>query len=258
MPKYDTSAPQESTTQEWHPLETGEYTMKIAGAKVAPSIFEDEDGNHREELTLTWELAEWTPEYDDASYQPGQKVFQRMPPWYGVSKTRGDSKFKQFIDQLRKDNLIPTEFWIAGAEDADNQGDLIGITRRVMVEKYIKQQGKNAGQPGNRVLAISPLKKHNGSNAPSPPQHAPTPSQAMTTFNKPAASEPDLPWNPTDSPERADLISEAQTLAKECGGFWLRKRFEEEPDEEIQHMIGRMQNYLKRSASDPNEELFPA
>lgn len=153
MPLFDVTKPEVSgsTEKEWVPFETGEYVMRIADAKIAPSNFPDEDGNHPEEFTVRWELDEWRSEFDETGYMQKQAVFQHMRPWYGESR-RGPSKFKEFVDTLVKAGLVPEQ-----AEDVDV---FLGIRARVLVQRYTKgeQAGINKGKPGNKVVGVAPIK----------------------------------------------------------------------------------------------------
>jgi hypothetical protein len=143
--------------KDWVPLATGQYTMQIAEAKIEPSPFANDDGEFPDRLSIRWQLAEWNEDYEDAGYMKGQTVFQQFNPWYGDTK-KGPSKFKVFIDDLLKEQLIPAQFTIADGDIPGTEGDLVGITRRVMVENYAKTMGPNKGQPGNRVLAVTGIK----------------------------------------------------------------------------------------------------
>lgn len=157
MAKFDVTQPQQrDSDNEWTPLDTDSYIMKITAAKIAPSRFANDDGEFPDQLTVVWSLADWNQDYDDAGYQAGQKVFQQMAPWYGEGR-KGASKLKQFVDPLIAEELIPAQFEIAEGDTPETEGDLIGITRQVMVEKYLKTMGANKGQPGNRVMAVTKL-----------------------------------------------------------------------------------------------------
>lgn len=223
MPTFDTTQPTE-TTSEWTPLETGTYPMRIAEAQIAKSKFADDRGDFRDELTLVWELTKpHRPEWTEAGYSEGQRVFQRMAPFYGSTKAGIDSRFKQFIDRLLKVGLIKSNFWIAGEGDAPNQGDLVGITMNVMVEQYIKTQGANAGQPGNKVLATALIDGKPQPQTPAPPIAERTkpnladaddivPKGGYAT-TKPSADDMSTP----------DLRAYAKTLAPNAGRWWAKE-----------------------------------
>lgn len=237
MPTFDLTKPEESEGGEWTPLATGEYVMKIAEAQVAKNPFPNDDGEFDDQLKITWELAEWNPDYEAAGYQQRQKVFWQMRPWYGSGK-RGDSKFKAFIDDLKRQELIKNinDMYIAGEKEAPNQGDLIGITQRVMVEYYVKTMGKNAGQPGNRVLAVAPPRKS-----------SPTPATSQTNGD----TESDYHAQLYDQFKAGDFDDNLAELAGEFAAatdnpMWTRKKFGERNPEQLKMDIMSMWAYIQR------------
>lgn len=126
-------------------LETDVYRMEVKKASIAPNTYADPDdnGNYPDQLLIVWEVFQAGPEQDDEVV--GRAVFQRMAPWYGIGK-RGPSQFKLLVDSLNEQEIItidPLDF---------EPEDLVGIKQRVSVEQYTKTMGKNAGQPGNRVV----------------------------------------------------------------------------------------------------------
>lgn len=208
---------------EWTPLATGQYLMQIAEAKIAPSKFANDEGKFPEQLSITWKLAEWTQDYAEAGYQEGQKVFQQFNPWYGESK-KGPSKFKMFIDPLIAEELIPPQFEIAELDMPATEGDLIGITRRVMVELYAKTMGANKGQPGNKVLAVT---------SPKP-------------FRTTAKEAPVAPRSPSkeamDGMTQQEMVDYAKHLAQQAGSFWAKKSdWAQQPIATLQGNIRRME-----------------
>lgn len=257
MARFDTTAPAPETEATWTPLETAVYPMKIIEAKIAPAHFPDDRGDHPDYLTIVWALnpktQEQKAEFTAAGYESGQKVWQRIKWYLGNTKTGAPSRARQFLDQFIADGDIPANVDIAIGDEPATSGDLVGIERYVVVEKYLKEQGDNAGMPGNRVKALLAKKTADGSAA-----RSPTPTQAMTRGNtaiRQQQQDEELPWNPPElTPEREQLLSEARTLAKTAGGHWLNKRFHEEPDDELRHMIGRMERQIERN--DPNRPLF--
>lgn len=243
MPNFNTNNPETTDGQEWEPLATGQYLMKIAEAQVAPSPFENEDGGHDDQLKIVWELAEWLPEYENNNYKQGQRVYQQMRPWYGSGK-RGDSKFKQFVDGLLAQGLIKPEFYIADADNASNQGDLIGIKQLVMVERYIKGQGKNAGQPGNRVLAVTAPKK----NGHTPP---PTPSIPRRTAVQPHELKPKSEIVPprevmeqwitdVEHGTRDELLTAADSIRAYASPYYATMDLSKREDAAIRRMLPAM------------------
>lgn len=251
--RFNVNQPQQRDgDSEWTPLATGQYLMKIAEAKIAPSPFENDDGEKPDELTIVWQLADWNEEYAEAGYQSGQKVFQRFNPWYGESR-KGPSKFKQFIDPLIQEGLIPPEFEVAQDDLPANQGDLIGLTRRVMVEHYTKSMGVNKGQPGNRVLAVTSLPRAKG-----------TVKEVVRNGGKVDLADVDATDGPTAPSDRnsmthSELVGYAQSLAAEAGGEWAGKQdWDTASDGILRARITRMEKALSTpvAVTDDQEELF--
>ncbi len=258
MPNFNARQTEESTST-FTPLETGEYVMRITKAQIAPSIFANDKGSFDDELKLRWELAEWNSDYEDAGYEENQAVFQQMRPWLGTT-SKGPSKFKQLIDQLLEERLIPEDFWIAGEGEDDTQGDLIGVRRRVMVEKYTKSKGQNAGKPGNRVLAWAPLKPQ--PRKPQAAQAAPQPSRSMLPpeYNGKDLSDLEQCFNGVAEGfivDKPDLVKVAKDMAWQAKGFWLKRDFEKANETQLAQMIKSMWTAIQRANSDPNEPLFP-
>lgn len=148
-------------TGEFALLETDVYRMKIVRATIEADQFAEKrkDGTQPDKLVLCWEVSEAGPEQDEDVV--GLSVWQRMSPYYGTIREGGVSKFKAFLDSLADQGLI--ELDPSAGFDTDS---LIGIEQRVSVEKYTKTMGQNAGQPGNRVSAILPLKRKAAKPAP--------------------------------------------------------------------------------------------
>jgi hypothetical protein len=170
------STPQETTSssEDRVPLETGQYVMEIVMAQIAKSKWPDkrkvknpqtgeieEIEEFNDKANIGWGLVgPLTPEQEALSYQVGQRVYETMPPWYGIG-ARGDSKFKVRIDTFKAQKLIdPNNIFIAGETDDPQKGDLIGIKQLVMVEKYRKTMGDNKGDWGNKILAVVALNSH--------------------------------------------------------------------------------------------------
>lgn len=134
-------------------LNTDVYRAKIAEAKIEEDRFGEpqSDGSLPLQLVVRWEVTEVTDEQDDECV--GCAVWQRINPWYGITRAGPPSKFKTFIDALREQGLVadfdPTAF---------DPSILDGIEQRISVEKYTKGKGQNAGQPGNKVTAVLPLR----------------------------------------------------------------------------------------------------
>lgn len=135
-------------------LETDVYRMKIAEAMLEENQYADPnpDGSKPIQLVLRWEVTEATAEQE--TEVEGCAVWQRFNPYYGDVKGGGPSKFKAFVESLREQGLL-------GAFDphAFDTDTLVDIEQRVSVEKYIKTQGPNAGQPGNKVVSVLPIKR---------------------------------------------------------------------------------------------------
>lgn len=270
MPYVDTTVQQEETEQQWVPLETDQYVLEITEAQIAPSKFEDDKkpGQYPLELRIVWELAEWNEDYEAAGYEQGQRVYQHMRWFWGDTKEGVPSRSKQFILDLVNDGLIPPRPWIAGEGEAANQGDLIGVKRRATVEKYRKTKGVNAGQPGNRVVALAPLQRRPPAARPQPTPQQPrqpttTASQGMTRISKadfgpmddPAVAGEDetLPGGQT----RQQALEYARTLAKQAGGRWEQRNFDVMPTDKLAASIRYMERFLESLNSDPSADLFP-
>lgn len=247
---FDVTQPQTpSNEKEWTPLQTGQYLMRIAAAKIEPSPFANEDGEFPERLTVRWTLAEWTQEFDDAGYQEAQAVFQQFNPWYGDTR-KGPSKFKTFIDPLITEGLIPAQFEIAEGDTPDVEGDLIGITRSVMVENYAKTMGPNKGQPGNRVLAVT-----------APRTVRSTVKEVIKNGGRVDLAEVDasdttlIPPRDTDGATHAEMLSYAKSLAKECGGMWGSKTDWDQANAAMLRVrIGRMEKQLAEPTTEEDTE----
>lgn len=149
-------------------LETDVYRMKIARASIEADQFAEarKDGTQPEKLVLCWEVTEASPEQDDSVV--GLSVWQRINPYYGTVREGGVSKFKAFLDSLEDQGLLTIDL-----ENFDTDS-LIGVEQRISVEKYIKTMGANAGQPGNRVATILPLRRRKA-----PAKAAPTKNVAV-------------------------------------------------------------------------------
>lgn len=142
-------------------LPTDFYRMKIIEAKLEEDQFADKnkDGSQPIKLVLTWEVSALTEEQQEDAAAADEdwssvRIWQRLNPYYGTVKEGGPSKFKAFLDGLLGQGLL------AGFnEEAFDIESLVGIEQRVSVEKYTKTMGVNAGQPGNKIVAIAPLRK---------------------------------------------------------------------------------------------------
>lgn len=149
--EWDTTAPGAQTGQAYEVLPTGEYTMKIADARVeADELYgkPDANGEYPKKLVLKWETHRLTPEQEQAGIGLGEPVWQRFNTYYGTVKDGSPSKFKSFVDGLIKQGVLPPKF---------KASDFEGIVQRVSVEEYTKTMGPNTGKPGNRVAAVAPL-----------------------------------------------------------------------------------------------------
>jgi hypothetical protein len=269
MPVFIHAETPETSTSDFTPLATGEYLMKIATARVAPSVFPNKKGQFDDFLKIRWQLAEWSPEFEEAGYERDQAVFQDIRYWNGVTAAGVDSHLRQFILPLIKEGLVPEEINIAGADDPDDQGDLIGIVRRVLVVCEPKQEGPNKGKLGNKVRGIAPPRKQLPSGkvdlndtdeldpmpGPVTRNGARSAPQGWTTKDAhkwiAAALEPET----TDVEELREYANDVSGFA---GGFWAKRDFSDYTLEQLKDAFGRMKNYIDRSQGDPNEDLFPS
>lgn len=148
---WNTAEPASGGSSEWAPLPTDTYLMKIAEALIEDDKFAevDRDGKQPQKLVLTWEVTKLTPEQEQAGVKVGEKVWQRLNPYYGTTKDGNPSKFMAFVQSLVEQKLLPVgEFSV---------GDFVGITQRVLVEEYTKTMGANAGKQGNKVTSVASL-----------------------------------------------------------------------------------------------------
>jgi hypothetical protein len=272
MPSFDTTAPQETTDKKFSLFETGNYPMEIVAAKVAPSRFADDDGNVKDELTITYVLDPETPDQADEFRALGYETekgwmrqWDHMPPWYGTGK-RGPSKLKSRVDPFIERGLIPPQFDIAEGDQPEDEGDLIHLKCNVMIEKYILSMGPNKGNWGNRVLAITPRGKAKPPTptVPAPPA-IPRRTAVTTTNSTPAApkvippakyfddmlAEADDPALPMDQ-----LIEIDAEFRRYAGGFWTTKERATDPDE-LRNQLRRMLGMITRNRGEaqPEEDL---
>lgn len=150
-------------------LPTDVYRMKILEAKLEENTFAkpNKDGSKPMEIVLTWEMNGLTDEQAEVADERGEdwsdvRVWQHMAPYYGDVKDGGPSKFKAFIEQLRKIGYL-TDFDLT-AFDIDS---FVGVEMKVSVLEYTKTMGPNAGSPGNKVAGVAPIRK-GARNAPQP------------------------------------------------------------------------------------------
>lgn len=147
---WDTRAPAQGGS-EFEVLPTDTYFMKVSEAVIEDDKFAqpDRNGVQPQKLVLTWEISKLTPEQEEAGVKLGEKVWQRINPYYGTVKDGGPSKFMALVQSLVEQEMLP--------EGEFETGDFIGITQRVLVEQYIKTMGANVGKPGNRITSVAPL-----------------------------------------------------------------------------------------------------
>lgn len=251
--KFDITKPQESNDSDWTPLATGQYLMKIVDAKIAPSPFANDDGLFPDRLTIIWKLAEWNEEFAAAGYEAGQKVFQQFNPTLNPS-AKGPSKFRQFIEPLIEEGLIPQEFEIAEGDTPGTEGDLVGITRAVMVERYAKTMGPNVGQPGNRVLAVTAPRTVKTTTKEYVKNGGRADLAEVDAADAAIAAPSDL-----DGATHGEMLSYAKSLAKECGGIWIAKTdWDKASDGILRARITRMEKQLSEpvTVEPDNETLF--
>lgn len=277
MPTFDSTAPQTGKERDYALFETGEYPMTIVAAKVAPGKFPNkQSGEIEDELTITYELDPETPEqeadFDTAGYKMENgwmRAWDHMPPWFGDGR-RGPSKLKARVQPFIDRGLVPAAFHVAEADQPEDQGDLIGLKVRVMIEKYTKTMGPRAGEYGNRVLAVNPRQKaapkvatprDNGLVRHGPPTRAPQPGP-----------DEHLPMGGGEGfrehlaklyaqveagqiTKKDELTELAKDMASEAKGFWPDKNFDAMGSRELIFQIRTMWKQITNPA-DPNEELF--
>jgi hypothetical protein len=275
MATFNVAEPQQSDAQEFVPLATGEYPMIIKEASIGPSAFADDRGEFPEQVSITWQLdgtkaeqAEW----EEAGYYPDQKVYQRMSSFFGNTKSGNPSKFYGLIQSFVEQGLLTPEFEIE---------HLVGIRQRVLVEKYTKQQGKNAGQPGNRVLAVT-APKRNGTKPAETPTANVSASQAMTRSNavnladaddiagtqaKPVTPiSDDTPITDLQLPPELhdldktmtvrDLRQYGEMVGAEAGGFYAKQDWSKLKIEDLVRLTAGAVRFVAGHKDDPNKDLF--
>lgn len=246
--KFDISKP--PTTDDsgptYEPLASGVYHVKCVGAKIAPSKFADEKtGEYREELTLIWDLMQKVSHPESPSKEYSDRLYQHMSPYAGLTNAGTPSKFLAFMQQLAGEGLInPADVYIADGEVADNQGDLLGIQRRLLVQKYQKRMGANAGQWGNKVVDILPL------DGPVPVAEA---VGAVPSRPIPAHTNDPSPYTEADiaAMNADELQGIAKAMSKDAGGRFLRRPYDTMNHAALVKQVLEMQNEL-----DPTADLF--
>lgn len=149
-------------------LPTDSYRMKVIDAKIEENNLAkpNRDGSKPLDVVITWEITVLTDEQREVAEERGEdwdtvRVWQRLNPYYGDVKDGGPSKFKAFIDLLRKQGHLQN--FSLEAFDVET---LVGIEQKVSVLEHIKTMGPNAGKPGNKVAGVAPLRK--ARNTPQP------------------------------------------------------------------------------------------
>lgn len=170
-----------SSSGEMKLLETDVYRMKITRAIIEDDQYGEPDkhGLLPVKLVITWEVSGVSDEQDAECM--GLAVWQRMNPYYGTVRDGGPSKFKAFLDNLVEQGALEP----LNVESFDTDM-LVGIEQRVSVEHYTKTMGPNAGQPGNKVVGILPLKRKATKATPAKPKNTPEPVEVE--------SDDDLPF----------------------------------------------------------------
>lgn len=165
------------TGEAWVVLPTDIYRMKVVEAAIEENTLAkpNRDGSQPLNVVITWEIVALSEEQQEAADEAEEdwsdvRVWQRLNPYYGLVKDGGPSKFKQFIDGLRAQGILD-----GFDEEAFDPEIFLDLEQRVSIERYIKTMGKNAGQPGNKVTSISPIrvpkaKKAAASDGPTPEQ----------------------------------------------------------------------------------------
>jgi hypothetical protein len=157
-------------------LETDVYLMEVKAATIEEDKFDlEKDGTGKLKLVLRWEVYEATAEQDEECV--GLAVWQRLNPVYMTVKGGGDSKFKAFVDGLQAQGLLPD----IDLADFDSEV-LVGIKQRATVEKYKKTMGANAGQPGNKITGLMPVRRAKTGKAKNVPTEVIEEEEAVEAF----------------------------------------------------------------------------
>lgn len=142
-------------------LPTDIYRMKIVECGIEDNTLEkpNKDGKFKKQLVVTWEVTALTDEQAEVAEERGEtwlgvRVWQRSGLYYGDVKDGGPSKFKAFIDKLRKAGYL-SNFDL----DAFDTDALVDIEMKVSISEYTKTMGANAGKPGNKVTDVTALRQ---------------------------------------------------------------------------------------------------
>jgi hypothetical protein len=141
MPVIDYDNPEQGGGGNREPLESDVYEATIKSCKYQVSQYKRDDGSEQMEYWITW------VEKESQNF-----LSQYFNEWYGVSAKGVPSKWKAFLDKLYNQGLIDSNQF-------DPETALVGITQRIAVEKYIKTKGTHAGEWGNKITNVMPLKK---------------------------------------------------------------------------------------------------
>jgi len=114
-------------TTEYAPLPPDMYLMKVRDADITVSSYKDKEGNDQFQLALTWEISRLTAEQKEDGIDESRWVRQWLSLYYGETKN-GPSKFKEFLDTLQSQGLIPEFDSATGEVDSDW---FLGIEQRV-------------------------------------------------------------------------------------------------------------------------------
>lgn len=155
-------------------LPTDIYRMRVVECEIGDNPFENnKDGTPKKQLNLTWEVTALTEEQQEIADERGEewvgvRVWQHSGLYYGDVKAGGPSKFKAFIEKVRSAGYLPN-FDL----DAFDTDELVGVEMKVSISEYIKQQGENAGKPGNKVLDVTALRQKGTPKVKQAPRNVP-------------------------------------------------------------------------------------
>lgn len=140
-------------------LPTDSYRMKIIDAKLEDDTFAkpNHDGSLPQKFVLTFEITTLTEEQQEAASEAGQewdevRIWHRFNPYYGEVREGGPSKFKEFLDNLMRWDLVSVDL------TAFDITSLVGIELKCSVVEYLKTMGANKGQPGNKITGFAAIK----------------------------------------------------------------------------------------------------
>jgi hypothetical protein len=139
---------------------TDTYRVKCVEADLEDDTFAkpNKDGSLPKKIKTVWEVTTLTEEQEELAEEAGEewvgaRIWHRFNPFYGDVRDGGPSKFKEFIDNLSAQGLLPNLDL-----DSFDLDTLVGIEQKASILHYTKTMGTNAGQPGNKIAGFSSVR----------------------------------------------------------------------------------------------------